>query len=170
MFYTIWVGLKIEVTYSEPKAKDGKEVCQLVKRCPPLDVNSEYLYLLMCEHFANTCVIAKTDSKIIGFISAYIIPTQKNTIFVWQVAVDEDFRGQGISSKMIKSILERPACESITYLEATVTPSNVSSRKMFEAAAAHLNCEITTDSYFTKEYFNEGHEPEDRIRIGPMKK
>ena len=145
-------------------------MCTLVKNCPPLDVNSEYLYVLLCEHFANTCVVAKDGSKIVGFISAYIEPSQTDTIFVWQVAVSKDYRGKGISSKMIQSIVERDACKSVKFIEATVTPSNTSSKKMFEAAAAHYKCEITTNPFFTAEHFTEGHEPEDLIRIGPMKK
>lgn len=162
------MGSKIDIIYSEPKANQGKDVCELVKNCPPLDVNSEYLYLLMCDHFANTSIVAKIDSKIVGFISAYMIPTKPDTVFIWQVAVDKKYRGNGISSKMIQGILKRPACKSAKFLEATVTPSNESSKKMFEAAAKHLNCDIATSPYYTEEYFSEGHEPEDLIRIGPF--
>jgi len=164
------VGSKIEITYSEPQANEGKKVFDLVKHCPPLDVNSEYLYLLTCDHFANTSIVAKDGSKIVGFISAYMIPTKPDTVFIWQVAVDQNYRGKGISSKMIQGILDRPACKPAKFLEATVTPSNESSKKMFEAAAKHLNCDITTSPYYTEEYFTKDHEPEDLIRIGPFTK
>lgn len=160
----------MKIMYEKPKVGDGKEIWKLVKNSSPLDVNSEYLYLLLCQHFSNTCVIAKADSKIVGFISAYILPNQKDTIFVWQVAVAKEFRKKGISTNMMKSILSRPVCESVSYLEATVTPSNVSSRKMFESVASYLKCDIKTSSFFTIEHFNEAHEPEDLVRIGPIKK
>jgi len=158
----------LEFVFDEPTIEDGKEICNLVKDSPPLDVNSEYLYLLLCQHFSKTCVVAKNESKIIGFVSAYIPPNQQDTLFIWQVAVAKEFRKKGISSKMIQSILSRPVCGSVSYLEATVTPSNLASKNMFESFASKLKCSISTNPFFNLDHFNQGHEPENLVRIGPF--
>ncbi|MFB5598283.1 MAG: diaminobutyrate acetyltransferase, partial [Nitrosopumilaceae archaeon] len=59
-----------DVEISKPLLDDGKKIFELVKNSPPLDVNSEYAYLLLCHHFSDTCAVAKKDSKVIGFLSA----------------------------------------------------------------------------------------------------
>ena len=45
------------VTLAVPAVGDAKAIHALVGSCPPLDLNSTYAYLLLCAHFAETCVI-----------------------------------------------------------------------------------------------------------------
>src|SRR5690606_39264906 len=74
--------------FRQPRRTDGAALHRLVSECPPLDVNSLYAYLLLCEHFSATCVVAESAGGLIdGFISAYVPPTRPDVIFVWQVAV-----------------------------------------------------------------------------------
>jgi hypothetical protein len=71
-----------------PTRKDGAAIHHLISECPPLDLNSLYAYLLLGEHFSDTCVLAESaGGRINGFISAYVIPTRPDVLFVWQVAV-----------------------------------------------------------------------------------
>lgn len=156
----------------KPSTKDAKEICKIIQNCPPLDVNSEYLYLLLCQHFSDSCVVTKTqdNSNIIGFVSAYIPPTKKDTLFVWQVAVDKHYRGKGIAAKMIQAILSRSICNEVLFLEATVTPSNNLSKNLFESIASKLDAKSDTYPFFTKGKFEYDHEAEDLVRIGPIQK
>lgn len=135
-------------------------------------MNSEYLYLLLCQHFSNTCVVVKTQhySKIVGFVSAYIPPTNKDTLFVWQVAVDKYYRKNRIAAKMINSILLRPSCRDVSFLEATVTSSNDPSKRMFTSVASQFNAKLETSPFFPKDKFEDSHEAEDLVRVGPLQK
>src|SRR5690606_41246864 len=81
-----------------PRATDGYALNQLVKRCPPLDTNSVYCNLLQCTDFSATSIAAEhTDGELVGFISGYCPPSRPDTLFIWQVAVDDRMRGQGLA-------------------------------------------------------------------------
>lgn len=120
-----------ELILSQPCAEDGDGVAQLIADCPPLDINSSYCNFLQSTHFSKTCVIAKQGEKVAGFISAYVKPEQPSTLFVWQVAIGPDFRGQGLAFTMLSSLLERENLNSIDAVETTITKDNQASWALF---------------------------------------
>lgn len=150
-----------------PVLEDGKAVHELIKRCPPLDVNSSYNYFLLCSHFRDTCMVAESNNRIIGFLSAYILPAHPDTLFVWQVAVDETARGTGLAGRMLEQLAERPFCADVRSIETTISPSNRSSRRVFERFAEKHRVEIHEEAFLEACHFGaEAHEEERLIRIG----
>lgn len=153
----------------KPKKEFSKKIFQLVKSCGNLDVNSEYLYLLQTTHFKECCSIALCDDEVVGFVSGYKNPNNENTLFIWQVAIDENFRGLGLANKLIINTLKRKLNSNITAINTTVSPSNKSSIKMFEKLASKLNTQMKSKSFFKKEDFIDAHEEETLYEIGPIK-
>jgi L-2,4-diaminobutyric acid acetyltransferase len=153
-----------------PLLADGKAVHELIKRCPPLDVNSSYNYFLLCSHFRDTCAVAEANDRIVGFLSAYLIPARPQTLFVWQVAVDEAARGIGLAGRMLEQVTTRPVCAGVTTLETTISPSNRSSRRVFERFAEKHQAPSCEETFLEAGHFGaEAHEEERLIRIGPWK-
>ena len=72
-----------------PSALDALAVAELVRRCPPLDMNSLYCNLLQCSHFADCAVVADCCGKLVGSVTGYRLPEQPDVLFIWQVAVLE---------------------------------------------------------------------------------
>lgn len=158
------------ITLRLPVLEDGKAVHQLIQRCPPLDVNSSYNYFLLCSHFQDTCVVAEMNDRIVGFLSAYLIPSRPDTLFIWQVAVDESARGQGLAGRMLKEVTERPMCSDIHALETTISPSNTSSRRVFQRFAEQHHAKTSEETFLEASHFGaEAHEEECLIRVGPWK-
>jgi len=152
-----------------PKDTDGMSVYKLVQDCPPLDTNSAYCNLLQCSHFADTSVAAVLDGQLVGFISGYILPARPDTLFIWQVAVSDKARGQGLASKMIQHILDRPNCSQVAFIETTITESNAASWALFESAAKKLNAQLERSMMFEKQaHFQGEHDSEMLVRIGPF--
>jgi len=152
-----------------PKDTDGMLVHKLVQSCPPLDTNSAYCNLLQCSHFADTSVAAVQDDQLVGFISGYILPNRMDTLFIWQVAVSDQARGQGLASKMINHILERENCQAVRFIETTITESNAASWALFESAAKKLNAKLERSVMFEKQaHFHGEHDSEMLVRIGPF--
>ena len=154
---------------------DGNDISRLVRRCPPLDVNSHYLYLLLCHHFAETCVVAESDGDLVGFLSGYRPPALDDTLFVWQVAVDPAFRGQRLARRLVEHVLQSDACRDVRFVTATISPSNRPSQAFFRSLAERLGARCESTSLFTEEMFPpdlfpEGadHEAEDLYRVGPI--
>lgn len=157
------------LTYRAPTPNDGAAIHALVDECKPLDLNSPYCYLLITEHFARTSVVVEDGGGIGGFISAYIPPEKPDTVFVWQVAVSPRMRGRGLAKKMLRYIISQEPCGKVRYLETTVSPSNLPSKKLFESLARDLGVPVEERVLFEEKHFGtESHESEVLHRIGPF--
>ncbi|WP_336367699.1 diaminobutyrate acetyltransferase [Marinobacter sp. C2H3] len=153
----------------KPTKEDGFRLHQLVAECPPLDPNSMYCNLLQCSHFADTGVAAEKDGDLVGFISGYIPPAKPDTLFVWQVAVHEKGRGEGLAKRMLKAIVDRDACGDVTHLETTITADNEASWALFRSFARDMGAELEYHEFFEKDaHFGGQHDSEFLLRIGPF--
>jgi len=160
----------MSIEINNTTANDGVSIWELIKDCSPLDLNSSYLYLILCLHFSETCLVAKSDSQIVGFISSYILPKNKDVLFVWQVAVHEKMRGQGLGKKLLNKLIQQNVCKEIRYITCTISPSNKASKSLFKSFAKNLEADFKENVLFTKDYFpkEEVHEEEALIQIGPL--
>ncbi|ASN04487.1 diaminobutyrate acetyltransferase [Virgibacillus necropolis] len=161
--------IKTEFHFRVPNKKDGAAVWELIKHTGVLDLNSSYSYLMWCEIFSETSIVAIDEGETVGFISGFIHPDTPNTLFIWQVAVHESERGRGLGTKMLFQLLQRESCENIHYVEATVSPSNTPSQNLFHGFAEKLDTNCVTGDYFSSTDFpQKGHEDELLYKIGPI--
>ena len=153
-----------------PVRRDGPALHALVARCPPLDLNSVYLYLLLTEHFPDTCILAEDHDGLLGMVSGYRPPGRDDTLFVWQVAVDPRARGRGLGLTMLSGLLARRTDRPLRWVETTVGPGNQASRRLFTKLAARLAAPLSETALFDAVLFNsqEAHEAEPLLRIGPF--
>lgn len=157
------------IALRKPSSEDGASLFDLVGRCAPLDSNSLYCNLLQCTHMAETCVAASQGKNLVGFFSGYLLPTNAETLFLWQVAVDESARGAGLASKMLSHLLEREACRGVRFIETTITEGNKASWALFERLAKNLKADLNSSVMFDKQiHFASRHDSEMLVRIGPF--
>lgn len=153
-----------------PTIDDGQAIWELVRATGVLDVNSVYAYVSICRHFADTGVVAVDGDAIVGFVTAYRKPAEPAVLFVWQVAVAEAGRGQGLATRMLAWLLTEPGCTYVHHIETTVTPSNDPSRRLFESIARALDTDCRVAPCFSADQLGQGHEPEELFRIGPFER
>lgn len=158
-----------ELVLRPPRRQDGAAIHALVAACPPLDLNSRYAYLLLCQQNANTCVIAEHNGVAVGAITAYFLPLQSDTLFVWQVAVASHMRGQRLGTRMLQHLLQRcMQSHPLRWIETTISPSNHPSQKLFTGFARRHGIAFSSAIYFEAEDFGgSDHEEECLYRIGP---
>jgi L-2,4-diaminobutyric acid acetyltransferase len=158
--------------------EDGVAMHALAAETKVLDVNSRYAYLLWCRDFAKTTVVARRtnpesgEDEVVGFITGYLRPEEPSTLLVWQVAVSEEARGQGLAGRMLDGLWDQVASEiPIDHMETTVTPDNDASIAMFTAFAKRHDTDIVRSDLFDEDLLSddgEVHEPEHKYRIGPI--
>jgi len=162
-------GPDASISLDRPLPRDGATFWSLVHACGGLDRNSAYLYFLLASDFASTCRLARVGGQPVGFLTAYRPPDRPHTLFVWQVGVLAEARGNRLAVRMIDDVLEQEIPHGVTTLEATVSPDNASSRAMFHRLAAERGAPIHSEPRFPADWFPEaGHEDEDRLVIGPF--
>src|SRR6056300_676400 len=155
----IEVYSKQNIQIKNPDSDYGYQISELIKNSPPLDLNSTYLYFIQSHYFNKTCAIAVNEvDKVIGFVSGFQDPRKKDTLFIWQVAISKDARGNGIASKLIH------------FIETTITKDNTSSISLFNKISQELNTNIIEEPFLdkTKHFLNQ-HDSENLFRIGPFK-
>lgn len=148
-----------------PHRGDGQALWALA-RANELDENSPYAYLLWSEYFADTSVVAEADGEPVGFVIGFRVPARPDTVFVWQVAVDESQRGRGIGSRLLEALLLRHP--DARFLEATVTPTNAASAALFRGFGNRHDGSVEVRELFDADLFPTGHEAEHLFRIGPL--
>lgn len=163
-----------EILIDSPSVGDGPGLWRLARDAGGLDLNPPYAYLLWCRDFSDTSVVARAGADTVGFITGYRRPARVDepnspeTLFVWQVAVDPTYRGQRIGVRMLDAIGEAAKRLGCRYVEATVTPDNEASLRMFGSFARAHGAQLERSEGFESALFPENHEPEDLIRIGPL--
>jgi L-2,4-diaminobutyric acid acetyltransferase len=155
------------IALRKPTDADGPAVWQLIDDCPPLDRNSRYCNLLQCTDFADTCIVAERGDDIVGWVSGYRLPNDPGTLFVWQVAVHPDARGEGLGKRMLSTLLSRLAQSDVNSMRTTVTRDNHASRAMFRALADGLGAQIRERPHFDADtHFDSDQDSEYLIEIG----
>lgn len=155
------------ITLRAPTRDDGANVWNLIRDCGPLDENSRYFNLVQCEFFGDTCVIVEMDDEIVGWVSAFLTPEDPETLFIWQVAVDEKARGKGLANKMLTHLLARDACVDVKRILTTITADNEASLALFNSFAERVDAPMERDPHFERNKHFEGrHATEYMITIG----
>jgi diaminobutyrate acetyltransferase len=143
---------------------DGSAVHAAVRDGGGLDLNSPYAYELAARTIADTSVVAEGPAGIAGFVLGFTPPRDPGTLFVWQVGVSRAGRGRGLGVRMLRWLVAevRPH-----HLEATVTPSNVASQRLFARVARELDVPLATSPWACSAHLD-GAEPEVLHRLGPI--
>lgn len=158
-----------DLAFRTPTENDGKEMFRIVKDSQVLDVNSSYSYLMWGKFFNKTSIVVQHEDEVIGFVTGFIQPNSPDTLFVWQVAVDKQYRGNGLATKLIMELSNKLKNQNIQYIEATVTPSNEPSSNLFKGLAKRYETECKIYECFAKDQFPDAtHEAEYAYKIGPL--
>ncbi|GGF39521.1 diaminobutyrate acetyltransferase [Williamsia phyllosphaerae] len=156
-----------EVTFRAPDVSDGVRLWEIARDSEVLDLNSSYSYVLWCQDYSRTSVVAEVDGKVVGFVTGYVRPQAPDTVMVWQVAVDADQRGLGLAGRMLTALMDRVEGDAITRMQTTISPDNDASQALFTRFAERRGMTITRRDYFAPEVFPDSHEPEDLYTIAP---
>ncbi|AEG31380.1 diaminobutyrate acetyltransferase [Thiomicrospira cyclica] len=156
----------MNITIRPTQLSDGTGLANLVKASGTLDVNSDYLYFLLADHFSETCAIAVDDKQTpIGFVTAYRLPKDPTTLFIWQIAVAEEARGQGLAKKLLQHLTEQVWFDSINQVVCTISPHNCASNALFESFSDSLNAQLNSKDYLTTQHLGLSHDPEPYVII-----
>ncbi|WP_159888234.1 diaminobutyrate acetyltransferase [Paenibacillus puerhi] len=158
------------VRFRTPAPEDGAGVWELVQEAGTLELNSAYAYILLCDYFKETCLVAEGERGIAGFVAGFRPPGKPDTLLVWQIAVAPSARRRGLGRMLLKELLGSEPCRDIRYVEATISPSNLASRGLFIRLAQEYRSELKLSSGYPASLFpaQSGHEEEVLFTIGPL--
>ncbi len=157
-----------DVRIRRARPEDAVGAYALIERAGTLELNTGYCYLLFCDHFSDTTIVAEAADRIVGVVIGYRPPSRPDAIFVWQVGVDPELRGAGLGQALLAAFVRTPGAAGARFLEATVTPSNAASRALFRAFARTHDAAVDERAGYAAALMPGEHEPELLLRIGPL--
>jgi L-2,4-diaminobutyric acid acetyltransferase len=160
-----------DLQIDRPSVADGAALWRIARDSKVLDLNSSYAYLLWCRDFAATSAVARDASgAAVGFVTGYVRPDRPGTLLIWQVAVDDAYRGRGLAAALLDGLVARTVTErAVTTLETTISPDNLPSQRLFTSFAERHGAPLERETLFGAGLFPDGpHEPEVLYRIGPL--
>ncbi len=156
------------IHFRTPSIEDGLAVWRLVQATGTLEVNTAYFYLIFCEEFQNTCLLAEHDGQVVGVVLGFRRPKSTDTLFCWQIGVLPSVRGQGLAKQMLKAWLRLAGNESVTHVQATVAKDNPASDRLFRAFARDLGAQCNITPWLTSPLLPSGHSEEPLYDISPI--
>lgn len=158
-----------------PRIDEGIDLWRIARDSQTLDLNSSYAYVLYARDFAATCRIALVDGHPAGFVIGYRRPADPSCLFIWQVAVDENFRGLGLAGRMLDDLIHDTAVHPpVRTLQTTITDDNVASQQTFRSLARRWgDAPVVVTPLFESAHLSVDepdaahHEPERLYEIGP---
>lgn len=121
---------------------DIKEIIDLIDRGRPYVVPyNRYVYWFLNNYYGSTCKVIENEGRLIGFVSA-MPSVEKNTLFIWQVCIDADFRGRGLAHELLLSVLDEAKKLKLSSLQLSISDENLASQKLFKKFAMDNNLNI----------------------------
>lgn len=128
----------MKITIRNVEKTDNALLRHLAKQCPALDLHTQYTYWVNTYYFNKSSFILEDDGKPIGYIMTLNTP---DVIFIWQIGIIKEYRGKGLSYKLISAVMEY--AKSINKpIEVTIASSNKSSFNAFKSAALKQNLKM----------------------------
>ncbi len=88
------------------------------------------LLMMFLENNPNTFLVAEYGGKVIGYVMGYLRPDLEGHIM--SIAVDPEYRGNGIGSALLAEAIERLIREGARYIGLEVRVSNIGAIRLYE--------------------------------------
>ena len=114
---------------------DVDEIRKFVKCSKPLDLHTAFTYWTLFKYFGDTCFVLEKEGRIIGFISGLLSSSQHGILYLWQIGIDPDDRGNRYAEILLKRMVEAARAKDCNGLQVTIAPENRSSYRLFSRFA-----------------------------------
>ncbi|ASJ02160.1 ribosomal-protein-alanine N-acetyltransferase RimI [Thermococcus profundus] len=88
------------------------------------------IFLTFLENNPDTFLVAEYNGRIIGYVMGYLRPDLEGHIM--SIAVDPEYRGNGIGSALLREVIERLINRGARYIGLEVRVSNEKAIKLYE--------------------------------------
>jgi L-2,4-diaminobutyric acid acetyltransferase len=157
-----------DVRYRPPTPEDAVTVWRMVVDEPMLDDNSSYYYTLWFRDFAETSMVAAVGDEIVGFLTGYRRPDERDTFFIWQAAVRPDNGISGLGIDILVNAIEVQLAAGAKYVETSVSEQNKAITMLLHMVARKYDADTHTELLFRAEDLPGGDHDEVLYRIGPL--
>lgn len=114
--------------------------------------------------FRDTSVVAELEGEVVGFVTAYRLPYDPQTLFVWHADVAEAARDRGLASRMLGHLMRQEACVGITRVQTTITSMDERAWTLFRRFARWQCSHMEIQPFITRALFTR-HEADHLVTV-----
>ncbi len=123
----------------ELREGDSGQVLELIRECGPYVVPyNVYAYWILENYYAPICKVAVDNNRVIGFVSS-MPGIDRGLLFIWQICVHKDYRGRGIASMLMDSLLMTAKVYGFRKFELSISERNDASLSLFRSFSDKYN-------------------------------
>lgn len=123
------MGTSAEITFRKMTAADSEEVAALESKIFSMPWNREDFWR-MAENKNAAYIVGVLDEKIIAYAGAWLAFDDAE---VMNIAVDENFRGNGYGKKIFAELIKICVERGATAITLEVRESNIAAIKLYES-------------------------------------
>ena len=116
------------------RPEDAGEIHGFIGKIEGLVQHPGHFYSIMARYFGDSFFLMEEDSRIIGLVWGFISQMDTDTLFLWQIGVAGEYRGKGVSYRLLDRFISYAREKGCMRVRATVETGNFASWKMFEKA------------------------------------
>lgn len=105
----------------EIKESDYIILRKIANDCKVLDLHTSYTYWVICKFFGDNSFIIEYDGIIVGYIMCLYC---KDTLFIWQIGIIDNYRKKGLSQKLIKEVFKKAIDNKFNRVLITIDENN----------------------------------------------
>ena len=133
-----------------PTSSDVKKLYELELKAFKNDFYPLIFFRQAIELFPNTLYVAEKDDNLVGYCMGSTVIGHKDKGWILSIAVDDNFRREGIGSKLLERVIEELKAIGCGEIYLTVNPLNTGAKRTFEMCGFKM---ISIDD----KYFGEGN-------------
>lgn len=119
----------------------ANNVLNLMRSSNNIDHHTEYTLWQIAHFDPDLFFIALVDNRMVGYLFGR---STKESVFLWQMAVDKKNRGKGIGKKLVLALINSANKNKFSSIITTVTPDNLSSKATIFSAVKSCGLSINT--------------------------
>lgn len=133
-----------------PKSEDASRITDLTEDLASGEAYATQGELMNNSAFRDTSVVAELDGEIVGFVSAYRLPYDPQTLFVWHADVAEAAQDRGFTSLMLGHLIRQEACVGVTRVQTMITSMDERAWTLFRQFARWQRSHMKIQSFITQ--------------------
>ena len=106
------------------KEEDFFEIMNLASKCNPIPIERDSIYHLFTRYFADTCLVAEKDNKIVGYILGFFSQQDKTVAYIHNICVSPDFRRKKIGSSLYQKFFQNMKKKKCQRVFLIINPVN----------------------------------------------
>jgi L-2,4-diaminobutyric acid acetyltransferase len=137
-------------TLRAPLPEDGARIAALAEDFVSRKARNIPETLVGRGAFRETSVLAELAGKLLGWVSAYILPYDPQTLFIWAVEVVKSEQNPGLSSLMLGYLMRQEPRAGLTRVQTVISCDEDRPWALFRQFARWQHSRLDIQPYFTQ--------------------